>query len=83
MLNRLQVLSGLIVTGQTQQGFWGSAKAGDEPMGGFDRLNITRPCCNHFRNLAGALPVLLDVAWFLYSSEIPGDIEPMADPVIT
>jgi hypothetical protein len=52
-------------------------------MGGFERLAVTCACCHHFRNPAGAMPVLLDVAWCLFGSEIPGDVAPMADLVIT
>ena len=52
-------------------------------MGGFERLAIAHACCHHFRNPASAVPVLLDVGWCLLGPEIPGDVAPMADFVIT
>jgi hypothetical protein len=67
---------------QSQQGFWGGAQAGDEPVNGLERLAITGARGDHFRNPAGAMPVRLDVVRRFFGSEIPGDVAPVADLLI-
>jgi hypothetical protein len=67
---------------QTQQCLCGGSQAGVEPVFGFEQLAVTGAFCNHVRNPAGAMPVLLDVVWRLLGPEIPGVVTPMADLMI-
>ena len=67
---------------QSEQRCWGRAQAGDEAVGGIERLAITGARCDHFRNPAGAVTVGLDVTRRNFRPQSPADVTAMADLVI-
>ena len=67
---------------QSQQRIWGCSQAGDESVGGLERLAIAGAGGDDLCNPAGTLPVLLDVVWRFFGPQGPGDVTPVANLVI-
>ena len=63
---------------QAQQGFWGGAHAGEEPMAcGLARPLSGRGCGGYLDNPGATGPVRLDVIRSLLSQQLPGRVTPM------
>ena len=80
--NPVPALNAPAVLHQLQQGFWGSAQAGEKQMGGVNGLVVTPAGSRHLHDPAGADPGLADVLRRLFGPKRPGDIAAMADHVI-
>ena len=70
------------VVHQVQQGFWGGAQAGEEVVGGLERLAVTAAGGVHLNDPAGADPGFCDVLRCLFGPQLPGDVTAVAFLVI-
>jgi hypothetical protein len=67
------------LTDQTQQGIWGGAQAGVEPMAGDLTLALAgRGAGDHLHDPGAARPVGLDVLWCLFGLGFPPGLTPVA-----
>lgn len=67
---------------QWQKGFWGGAQAGEEVVGGLERLAVTAAGGVHLNDPTCADPGFCDVLRCLFGPQLPGDVTAVAFLVI-